>query len=149
MILVKKHLRNFCAAHRIIHGYEGKCSNLHGHNYKICVTLGAKDVDSHGFVLDFAKIKEMFDPWIQENWDHAVLLSDNDEKLLDFLKSNYQKKYILPENENPTVENLSRHLYFALNDVLKEQYRKISEIVKLVQVEIWESDDTSAIYSED
>ena len=43
----------FCAGHRVM-GHEGKCRNLHGHNYVVFVTAQADELDSVGRVIDFS-----------------------------------------------------------------------------------------------
>lgn len=65
--------------------YESKCSNLHGHNWIINVTLKSETLDENGMILDFTKIKE-----IVNQLDHAHL---ND---------------IVPFN--PTAENIAKWL---------------------------------------
>lgn len=72
------------AAHRLSLSYESRCSNLHGHNWKIRVMCRAEKLDENGMVVDFSHIKRM----IIDRLDHKVL---NDE--LDF---------------NPTAENIAR-----------------------------------------
>ncbi|MCK4310948.1 MAG: 6-carboxytetrahydropterin synthase QueD [Methanomicrobia archaeon] len=72
----------FDAAHRIV-THKGKCKNLHGHTYKLVVTIEGA-VES-GMVIDFEDLKKIVDPVI-EKYDHAYLN--------DFF-------------ENPTVENIA------------------------------------------
>lgn len=72
----------FDAAHRIPN-HRGKCKNLHGHTYRLIVTIEG-DVES-GMVIDFEDLKKIVDPVI-EKYDHAYLN--------DFF-------------ENPTVENIA------------------------------------------
>ena len=48
----------FAAAHNL-RGYKGKCENLHGHNYKVRVTLSGKEVDSVGLLYDFVHLKQV------------------------------------------------------------------------------------------
>ncbi len=43
------------SAHRI-KNYNGKCRNLHGHNYFVIVEIDSENLDENGFVIDFAKI---------------------------------------------------------------------------------------------
>jgi 6-pyruvoyltetrahydropterin/6-carboxytetrahydropterin synthase len=46
----------FAAAHNL-RNYQGKCENLHGHNYKVRVTLAGKELDSTGLLYDFVQLK--------------------------------------------------------------------------------------------
>ena len=83
MYYVKKTFE-FSAAHRLELNYESRCSNLHGHNWRVTVECRSKDVDKNGMVVDFSHIKRM----IKERVDHKML-----NEVLDF---------------NPTAENIAR-----------------------------------------
>jgi 6-pyruvoyltetrahydropterin/6-carboxytetrahydropterin synthase len=72
----------FDAAHRIAN-HKGKCKNLHGHTYKLIVTVEG-EIES-GMVIDFEDLKKIVDPVIKK-YDHSYLN--------DFF-------------ENPTVENIA------------------------------------------
>ncbi len=48
----------FAAAHNL-RGYKGKCEDLHGHNYKVRVTLAGKELDSVGLLYDFVHLKQV------------------------------------------------------------------------------------------
>ena len=49
---------SFAAAHNL-RGYKGKCEALHGHNYKVRVTLAGADLDKAGLLLDFKDLKDV------------------------------------------------------------------------------------------
>lgn len=55
-------------AHYLHLDYESKCTNLHGHNWIITVTVQSEEVDHNGMVVDFSKIKE-----IVNRFDHALI----------------------------------------------------------------------------
>src|SRR6056297_2196472 len=85
---------NFCAAH-ILSDYDGKCSNLHGHNYRLKITLEGdiiqnKTSNERGMVMDFGTLKHGVNEII-EKWDHAFII-DNDSydqiQLAKYLKEN-------------------------------------------------------------
>ena len=104
----------FCAGHRVM-GHEGKCSHLHGHNYAVEITARAnKELDSIGRVVDFGILKHVYDPWIQEKWDHGFLLNKDDKYALTVIAGRIpelevpQKLYLLPYN--PTAENIAKFL---------------------------------------
>ncbi len=61
----------FSAAH-LLRQYEGKCENLHGHNWKVEVTVSAARLDEKGLAVDFKKLKEIADNFV-EKFDHANL----------------------------------------------------------------------------
>src|SRR5262245_19458770 len=126
----------FSAGHRV-HGHEGQCANMHGHNYNVFITAWAPKQDSVGRIIDFSVLKDRIDPWIQENWDHGFLWFKDDEFcrmafegisrfgfgfdgsgtfeqfFRDFSK---QKNWMCPFN--PTVENIAQYLIKICNEVL-------------------------------
>ncbi len=112
----------FSAAHRLC-GYEGACSNLHGHNWKVRVGIACQELDEIGMALDYGIIKEVLGG-ILAVLDHAYL---NDLPIL--------------EGKNPTSENLARIIYDKMAEALQPYPAKIKE------VEIFESERSSVIYS--
>jgi len=142
MYKIQIQLDSFSAAHRQSHHYSGLCKNLHGHNYKIRITLRAEQLDEFGFVMDFCQVKELCNSWIEKNWDHGVILNEDDISLLEFLKQEQQKYFLLPKNTQPSCENLTKYAF--------EQFVKIiannNQQVEVIQVEIWETNDFKAIY---
>lgn len=99
----------FDAGHRVLN-HEGKCRNLHGHRYVLEVTVSDEYLDSLGRVIDFSALKSTIGCWIDENWDHNMILHKDDplnssEGLTDKLVG--RQPYIMPDYaRNPTVENL-------------------------------------------
>ncbi|MFV0304906.1 MAG: 6-pyruvoyl trahydropterin synthase family protein [Moheibacter sp.] len=72
---------NFETAHAL-YGYDGKCKNIHGHSYKLFVTiLGSpiQDVSNpkFGMVIDFGDIKQIVNAEVVDKFDHAILLNAN------------------------------------------------------------------------
>ena len=72
---------NFETAHAL-HGYDGKCKNIHGHSYKLFVTVKGKpseDVNDVklGMVMDFGDLKKIVNEEVVEIFDHATLLNEN------------------------------------------------------------------------
>lgn len=143
MYKITKQLSIFSAAHRLVHGYQGKCKDLHGHNYQISVTLTTDTLDKHGFVMDFSDIKALLDNWVQNHWDHATLVSEADPILLAFVREQKQTHYVLPNQVNTTAEALAAHAFDVFNDLLKTQH---NTSVQLRKVTVWESPQAKASY---
>lgn len=101
----------FDAAHKL-EGYEGKCSRLHGHTYKVEAFLLAKDVDSIGISVDLRALKEKLQK-ITEQFDHSYL---NDFKELG----------------NPSTENVARHIF-------QKMKKDLPSGVALEKVRVWET----------
>ena len=78
------------AAHKLVLGYDSKCTQLHGHNWIIDVFLRSSELNEDGMVMDFTHIKNA----IQDKFDHKVI---ND--VVDF---------------NPTAENLAKYICDSL-----------------------------------
>ncbi len=96
------------AGHRVLN-HESVCAHPHGHRYAIVVRAEAKDgLDELGRVIDFGVIKELLGSWLQEHWDHAFLVAQDDGVIKDFMELNKFRHYVLPVN--PTAENLAEHL---------------------------------------
>jgi 6-pyruvoyltetrahydropterin/6-carboxytetrahydropterin synthase len=89
----------FCAAHRLT-GYPGDCCRTHGHNWGVTAFVRCQELDALGMGLDFRDIKALVRDTL-ESMDHACL---ND--LPPFAE------------DNPTAENIARHLYGELSRLL-------------------------------
>jgi len=66
----------FDAAHSLGNGYIGKCANLHGHRYKLQITIGlneGQNLDEFGFVMDFGELKKIWQEEFDELYDHKFL----------------------------------------------------------------------------
>lgn len=148
MHLIKAQLRDFSAAHRLIHGYKGKCKDLHGHNYSVRVAFHTQALNKHGFVVDFSDVKEYCNAWIQDNWDHGTIVSEDDYDLLEFLKYHKQKYYVLPKEVNSTVENMAEYLFHKLTAIFEAKKMELNNYAKLVEIEITETESSSAVYTQ-
>jgi len=142
MFILKKKLDVFSAAHRVIKGYQGKCKDLHGHDYLVEVTVACEELDDYGFVIDFGDIKQICNDWLKNHWDHCTLVCADDQGLLKFLRQEDQRHFVLPAEKNSTVENLTEFLFYQFQVELK----KFSPRVTLQAVTIWESETASATF---
>lgn len=117
---------SFAAGH-YLRNYKGKCENPHGHNYKVRVTLRGAELDKAGLLLDFKDLKDVMKEII-ERLDHQML---ND--IEPFTRV------------NPSAENIAKYFYDETNG----QLRSLSDgRVSVKDVTIWETDTTTARYSE-
>lgn len=113
----------FSSAHSL-RGYQGKCEELHGHNWKVAVQVKAETLDSLGMVVDFKIVKQELKKIIQR-LDHKYL---NDIPPFDSL--------------NPSSENLAHYIFQEFKKAIN------NERVMVAKVMVWESEDSLAIYSE-
>ncbi len=117
-------VRTFSAAHQL-RGYHGDCCNLHGHNYKITVTVRSGELDEIGIAFDFKKLKAEVDALLAE-YDHKNLSA-------------------LPEFQtiNPTSEILARTIYRRLGEKIN------GNAVRVHRVRVGESDFSAVTYFEE
>ena len=114
----------FAAAHRL-RDYPGKCSQMHGHNYRVEVTVRGSELDEAGMLIDFGRLKQLC-AQVGDELDHSVL-----------------NEHPFFQQNNPTAENISRYLYTEIAERFND-----SEI-SLEAVRVWESATSSATYRED
>lgn len=114
---------SFAAAHNLIN-YQGDCENLHGHNWKVELTVIANELDKAGLGIDFKVLKREAGAIIQE-LDHKYL---NDNPAF--------------ANLSPSSEHIARYLYQRISERLN------SDVIKVDAVAVWESDNASACYYE-
>jgi 6-pyruvoyltetrahydropterin/6-carboxytetrahydropterin synthase len=127
----------FCAGHRLL-GHEGKCQNLHGHNYVAEVYVTGQEQDAIGRILDFKALKQRCQTWLDDHWDHAFLLWDQDQNAIEAVRHcDPHRIYEMPYN--PTAENLAKYL-------LEQVCPKILEGTgaNAYKVCVWESEETHA-----
>ena len=123
---------SFCYGHRLL-DYDGKCRHLHGHNGKVVLTLEAPELDRLGMVMDFSRIKQVVQTWIDENLDHRMLLHA-DDPVLPFLRQQGEPVFVM--EVNPTAENIAKLIY----DFSARQGFPVTE------VRLWETDSCYASY---
>lgn len=100
----------FCYGHRVM-GHENKCSSLHGHNGVLWIYVSPfKTLDNVGRVVDFSVIKEVVGGWIDEHWDHTMILYKEDKKTIELLSQAPSYKGIFILDTNPTAENMAAYL---------------------------------------
>lgn len=122
-----------------IYGYPGACKNIHGHSYKLYVTIGGNSaqntyIPSPGFIYDFKLLKKTVNECIIQKLDHSLVLSH------EFLAQNYSldKSENLQEWEiERSAENILLYIKNNLNIVLPPE-------VKLLKLKLYETTDSYA-----
>jgi len=133
-------------AHRLGYGYVGKCTNLHGHTYVCEVAIAAELMNMYDMVIDFEDIKHICKTWVDDHLDHATMITVRDKQLLEFLKAERSKFFLLPPDyNNSTAENIAAFLFNMFNSELQMLEKKNKP--KLVSVRIWETPSSSAIFT--
>ena len=128
MIRITKEFK-FEMAHAL-HGYDGLCKNIHGHSYKLWVTIKGKTLKEKGhkkdgMLLDFDLLKSIVKPEIIDKYDHSLVLNGETSHAEIDLTA-FEKVFLLPYQ--PTSENLVAD--FALK--IKSKLPKGIKLYKVV-----------------
>jgi len=113
--------QTFAAGHAL-RNYHGKCENVHGHNYRVLVTIEGQDLDSIGLLVDFVEVKKLIHG-VVDRLDHQFI---NDLAPFDEI--------------NPSAENMAKYFYDEISAGLA------AGAVRVGEVKIWETDTASATY---
>lgn len=122
----------FDAGHRVV-GHKNKCQFLHGHRYILEVTAGSNITDSLGMVVDFGLLKSIVKKWIDDNFDHSLILHRQDQEIGDKI-SNWTGQKIYYLQQNPTAENIALHLK---NDILPKLFANTN--FSILKVKLYET----------
>ncbi|MBL4904256.1 MAG: 6-carboxytetrahydropterin synthase [Desulfocapsa sp.] len=137
---------DFCAGHRV-HGQGGKCENLHGHNYRVHFDIraseGFENTDDVGRVLDFSVIKSILCEWLEENWDHKMIIWEKDPMFAYIYDID---KTVVKVPFNPTAENMAG---FLVEMVAPYLFKEAKIDCTLISCTIDETRKCSATYSKD
>ncbi len=109
---------HFDSAH-FLKGYEGKCSNIHGHRWKVVVTVASESLDTEGqtrgMVVDFKTLKTDLNE-LADELDHRLIIEEGSLK-------NKTKQALIEEEFRivefpfrPTAENLAEYFYDAMEE---------------------------------
>lgn len=111
----------FSAAH-FLRNYNGSCENIHGHNWKIEVSVSSSTLDEQGFVIDFLKLCDHIEE-AKAKFDHTNI---NDVPPFDKV--------------NPTAENICKHLY----EMIDEKVKDLREDAYVSGIKVWELENCFA-----
>ena len=137
MITVTKTIR-FDAAH-ILTNHQGLCKNLHGHTYRVDVSVTQGDGDTSDMVIDFKDLKRIAIEVVCERFDHAFIYnteSAGEREIAAVVEKNGMRTVAIPFRS--TAENLARMFFGELK----------ARIPGLSAVKVWETADSCAEYRE-
>lgn len=109
---------DFDSAH-FLKGYNGKCSNIHGHRWKVEITVASEELEkegqTRGMVVDFKTLKDDLGSLCDE-LDHCLIIEENSlkEKTLEALNDEGFK--IVSVDFRPTAENFAKYFYIMMED---------------------------------
>lgn len=118
--------------------YDGKCRNIHGHNYKLFVTVEGQPASQRqgngseeGMVIDFGRLREIVDAAVVSRYDHAFVVREGSP----FEAIEGTKKLVVPFQ--PTCENLLLDFASKLDGLFPEG-------VRLQSLRLYETDNSCA-----
>lgn len=137
MIAVAKTVK-FDAAH-ILTNHAGLCKNLHGHTYRVDVSVAQAPDDESDMVIDFKELKRIATETICDRFDHAFIYntaSEGEREIAAVVERHGMRTVAIPFRS--TAENLARMFYGEMK----------SKIPNLASVKVWETADSCAEYGE-
>lgn len=115
--------------------HNGVCKNIHGHSYQMRVEIEG-EIDSNGMIMDYYDMDTILAPLISK-LDHSFCVNDDDTIMLNFLKENNFKYYVIPSTT--TAENLAQYIL----DNVKPEFQKFKNLNK-IKIRVNETDDVFA-----
>ena len=135
MTTVTKTVR-FDAAH-VLTNHQGLCKNLHGHTYRVDVSVAQADGDARDMVIDFKDLKRLATDVICARFDHAFIYnteSAGEREIAAVVEKNGMRTVAIPFRS--TAENLAKMFFTDLR----------AHIPGIVAVKVWETADSVAEY---
>lgn len=132
---------NFETGHAL-YGYDGKCRNVHGHSYKLSVTvIGTPITDtSHvklGMVIDFGDLKKIVKEEIVDRFDHATVFNKNTPHI-ELANELMQRGHnVILADYQPTSENM-------VIDFASKIQRRLPENIRLHSLKLQETETSFA-----
>jgi 6-pyruvoyltetrahydropterin/6-carboxytetrahydropterin synthase len=109
MIRITKQF-TFETAHAL-YGYDGKCRNVHGHSYKLSVTVIGQPITDpnhvkYGMVIDFSDLKKIVNQEIVDQFDHATVFNKNTPHIELANELIQREHHVILVDYQPTTENM-------------------------------------------
>jgi 6-pyruvoyltetrahydropterin/6-carboxytetrahydropterin synthase len=134
----------FDCAH-MLSNHKGLCANLHGHTYKLQITVQSynfqeskfESSSSEGMVIDFKELNAIVNDLIISKFDHSFIYWEKGceaERELAYVAKKYGLR-VVSFMERPTAENMSKYFFKLLKDYFKAKNNSID----IVSVRLWET----------
>jgi len=125
-----------------LYGYDGKCKNVHGHSYKLFVTvIGKPIVDTnnvkYGMVIDFGDLKKIVKEEIVDLFDHATVFNQNTPHLELAKELQDRGHHVILVDYQPTSEMM-------VIDFAQKIRSRLPEHINLHSIKLQETDTSSA-----
>jgi len=125
-----------------LYGYDGKCRNVHGHSYKLSVTVIGEPITdtSHvklGMVIDFGDLKKIVKEDIEDVFDHATVFNKNTPHLELAKELKDRGHNVILVDYQPTSENM-------VIDFANKIRAKLPENIQLHSLKLQETESSYA-----
>lgn len=125
-----------------LYGYDGKCRNVHGHSYKLSVTvIGSPIQDSNhvkfGMVIDFSDLKKIVREEVVEVFDHATVFNKNTPHVELAKELEERGHHVILVDYQPTSENM-------VTDFAQKIKNRLPENIKLFSLRLQETESSYA-----
>lgn len=132
---------NFETGHAL-YGYDGKCKNIHGHSYKLNVTvLGTPITDSnnvkYGMVIDFTDLKKIVKEEIVDVFDHATVFNKNTPHIELAKELKERGHLVILVDYQPTSENM-------VLDFVEKIKARLPKSIELYSLKLQETESSYA-----
>ena len=125
-----------------LYGYDGKCKNVHGHSYKLSVTVIGKPISDNsnvkfGMVSDFSDLKKIVKEEIVDVFDHATVFNKNTPHVELAAELENRGHHVILVNYQPTSENM-------VTDFAQKIKDRLPADIKLHSLKLQETDTSFA-----
>jgi len=125
-----------------LYGYDGKCKNVHGHSYKLSVTVIGKPISDNsnvkfGMVIDFSDLKKIVKEEIVDVFDHATVFNKNTPHVELAAELENRGHHVILVNYQPTSENM-------VTDFAHKIKNRLPADIKLHSLKLQETDTSFA-----
>ena len=125
-----------------LYGYDGKCKNVHGHSYKLSVTVIGKPISDNsnvkfGMVIDFSDLKKIVKEEIVDVFDHATVFNKNTPHVELAAELENRVHHVILVNYQPTSENM-------VTDFAQKIKNRLPADIKLHSLKLQETDTSFA-----
>ena len=125
-----------------LYGYDGKCKNVHGHSYKLLVTVIGRPISDNtnvkfGMVIDFSDLKTIVKSEIVDVFDHATVFNKNTPHVELAKELEVRGHNVLLVDYQPTSEMM-------VIDFAKKIKKRLPEAIQLYSLRLQETDSSFA-----
>jgi 6-pyruvoyltetrahydropterin/6-carboxytetrahydropterin synthase len=125
-----------------LYGYDGKCKNVHGHSYKLSVTVIGKPITDtsnvkFGMVIDFSDLKKIVKEEIVDIFDHATVFNKNTPHIELAAELENRGHHVILVDYQPTSENM-------VTDFARKIKSRLPKDIQLHSLKLQETDSSFA-----